>query len=97
MKKSYNIFQVLCKSFIIIFLLLVALNAITPFFEKKIQEGIVFTPFDNRTLFTKPWDGFCIPTAPTCQKPSLETPGMIGVFPIGCHCQDTGMATSPLL
>ena len=59
------------------------------------REGVVFTPYDNRKLFTKPWNDFCIPTAPSCQKPFLEKPGMIGVFPIGCGCKGIGQAKSP--
>ena len=59
------------------------------------KEGVTFTKFDNRTFFTKPWDQFCIPSAPSCQKHFLEKPGMIGVFPIGCNCETTGIAKSP--
>lgn len=59
------------------------------------REGVVFTKFDNRTFFTKPWDNFCIPTSPSCQKPFLEKPGMIGVFPVGCNCESVGLAKSP--
>ena len=59
------------------------------------REGVVFTKFDNRSFFTRPWDQFCIPTAPTCQKDFLEKAGMIGVFPIGCNCETTGIAKSP--
>jgi hypothetical protein len=62
-------------------------------FNKK--EGVIFTKFDNRTFFTKPWDDFCIPTAPSCQQPFLEKPGMIGVFPIGCNCEKTAVSKSP--
>ena len=54
-----------------------------------------FTKFDNRTFFTRPWDNFCIPTAPTCQKDFLEKKGMLGVFPIGCNCEKTGISKSP--
>ena len=64
-------------------------------FSKSTREGVVFTPYDNRTLFTKPWNDFCIPTAPSCQKDFLEKPGMIGVFPIGCGCKGVGQAKSP--
>ena len=59
------------------------------------KEGITFTPFDNRTFFTRPWDNFCITTPPSCQKPFLQKPGMIGEFPAGCHCKEIGIATSP--
>ena len=59
------------------------------------REGVVFTKFDNKTFFTKPWDNFCIPSAPTCQKEFLEKPGMIGVFPVGCNCRGVGLADSP--
>ena len=59
------------------------------------KESIVFTNFDNKTFFTKPWDQFCIPSAPSCQQPFLEKPGMIGLFPIGCHCEATGEAKTP--
>lgn len=65
------------------------------FFYTTTREGVVFTPYDNRTLFTKPWNEFCIPSAPSCQKPFLEKPGMIGVFPIGCGCKGVGQAKSP--
>jgi len=62
---------------------------------KPTREGVVFTPYDNRKLFTKPWNDFCIPTAPSCQKNFLEKPGMIGIFPIGCGCKGVGQAKSP--
>lgn len=61
----------------------------------KSREGVTFTKFDNRTFFTRPWDNFCIPTAPTCQKDFLEKKGMLGVFPIGCNCEKTGISKSP--
>jgi hypothetical protein len=76
----------------IVFFLLICVNIFT---NNKSREGVTFTKFDNRTFFTRPWDNFCIPTAPTCQKDFLEKPGMIGVFPIGCHCEKTAIATSP--
>ena len=59
------------------------------------REGVTFTRYDNKKFFTKPWDQFCIPTAPTCQKEFLEKPGMIGIFPIGCNCESTGISKSP--
>lgn len=59
------------------------------------REGVVFTKFDNRTFFTKPWDNFCLPSSPSCQKDFLEKPGMIGIYPVGCHCENTGIANSP--
>lgn len=59
------------------------------------REGVVFTKFDNRTFFTKPWDNFCISSSPSCQKDFLEKPSMIGIFPVGCHCKNTGQAKSP--
>ncbi len=65
------------------------------FYYDTTREGVVFTPYDNRTFFTKPWNEFCIPSAPSCQKDFLEKPGMIGVFPIGCGCDGMGQAKSP--
>jgi len=84
----------LTKMIICTLLLLVVLYFLySNFFSSK--EGVIFTPFDNRTLFTKPWNDFCIPTAPSCQPYFLEKPGMIGVFPVGCHCKGVGKAKSP--
>ena len=64
-------------------------------FNTSTREGVVFTRYDNRKLFTKPWDNFCLPSAPSCQKPFLEKPGMIGVFPVGCWCKGMGQSKSP--
>ncbi len=80
-----------CLLLSLLFMGFIALNWLT----KPMREGVVFTPYDNRTLFTKPWNDFCIPTAPSCQKNFLEKPGMIGVFPVGCWCKGIGQAKSP--
>ena len=88
-KFNNSLLSVIC----IVFFILICRNLFTNY--NLSREGVTFTKFDNRTFFTKPWDNFCIPTAPTCQKSFLEKPGMIGVFPIGCHCEKTGIATSP--
>ena len=60
-----------------------------------LREGVIFTNFDKKTFFTKPWDQFCIQTPASCQKDFLEKPGMIGNFPIGCNCESTGMSKTP--
>ena len=88
-KFKNSILSIIC----IIFFILICRNLLNNYNLNR--EGVTFSKFDNRTFFTKPWDNFCIPTAPTCQKEFLEKPGMIGVFPIGCPCENPGIATSP--
>ena len=91
--KKFNLnFQ--CK-LLLFFLLLLLIIYIPQFFNSSIKEGVVFTPYNNRTFFTHPWDDFCIPDAPSCQKPFLEKPGMIGIYPIGCNCKGIGKSMSP--
>mgnify|MGYP001488529546 CR=1 FL=1 len=92
-KREFKLKNSLLYVICIIFFILICRNLFTNYNSSR--EGVTFTKFDNRTFFTKPWDNFCIPTAPTCQKPFLETPSMIGVYPIGCHCEKPGIAISP--
>ena len=63
------------------------------FFKSK--EGMKLTDYDKEKFFTKPWNKFCMFEPPSCRKDFLEKPGMIGVFPIGCQCQEIGEATVP--
>tara|TARA_Y100000591_G_C21845193_1_gene708288 strand:- start:3179 stop:3499 length:321 start_codon:yes stop_codon:yes gene_type:complete len=80
------------SSFILLFALIILF--LFNFFNVK-REGVTFSNYDNKKYFTKPWDNFCIPSAPSCQKDFLERPGMIGEFPIGCNCMDIGISKVP--
>ena len=64
-------------------------------FYPSLQEGIVLTPYDNSKLFTKPWDKFCIPFPPSCQKNLLQGPAEQGSPHIGCNCTAINEAVSP--
>ena len=64
-------------------------------FQTPLQEGVVFTPYDNSKLFTKPWDKFCIPFPPSCQKNLLQGPAVQGSPHIGCNCTGINEAVSP--
>ena len=60
-------------------------------FNKSIREGIVFTPYDNKMLFTKPWSQFCVPPPPSCNK-NLPNAAVVGSPQIGCNCKGVGDA-----
>ena len=60
--------------------------------NKPIREGIVFTPYDNKKLFTKPWAEFCVPPPPSCDKNLPQGPAMVGSPQIGCNCKGVGDA-----
>ena len=78
-----------CLLFSLIFVMLYIIYNIM---NKPMREGVVFTPYDNAKLFTKPWSNFCIPPPPSCDKNLLERPASIGSPPIGCHCKGVGNA-----
>ncbi len=86
-KKACN-----CIFLTLIVLLIVCL--LKSFLNKPVREGVVFTPYDNRKLFTKPWAEFCVPPPASCDKNPPEGPAMIGSPPIGCHCKGVGDAGS---
>ena len=86
--KKNNLLYILC---LVVFLILVV--ELCKFFRSK--EGLNLTEYDKEKFFTRPWNKFCMFEPPSCRKYFLEKPGMIGVFPIGCHCQAIGEATVP--
>ena len=71
------------KIFIFIFAILLLY-----YLNKPLQEGVVFTPYDNANWFNKPWDKFCIQTPPSCQKLSIDHPNIKGNPQIGCWCNN---------
>ena len=88
MAKSLLNCNTLLYTLVVIFLLLVIYN----YFNKSLQEGIVFTPYDNSKLFTKPWNNFCINPPPSCKKDFEFGPATAGSPPIGCWCDGAGSA-----
>tara|TARA_Y100000389_G_scaffold192924_1_gene221110 strand:+ start:7007 stop:7312 length:306 start_codon:yes stop_codon:yes gene_type:complete len=60
--------------------------------KKPLQEGIIFTPYDNKKLFTKPWSQFCISPPPSCNKNLPQRAGLLGNPAIGCNCKNFGDA-----
>ena len=64
-------------------------------FSNKYKEGVIFTRYDNKKYFTKPWNNFCIPTAPELSTGFFRKTGMIGEYPIGCNCKDIGVSKVP--
>ena len=77
-----------------IILVIIFLFLLYRYFYSPLQEGVVFTPYDNEKWFNKPWDKFCVQTPPSCQK----NDNFLLVDrdpPIGCWCNDKQQA--PLL
>lgn len=60
--------------------------------NKSLKEGIVFTPYDNSKLFTRPWEKFCIPPPPSCNKNLMDGSAADGTPKIGCWCKDVADA-----
>ena len=81
------------RHYLIIAVLVMVVRYIVKYiFTTPIREGVVFTPYDNRKLFTKPWDKFCISPPSSCDQNLVQRNPAIGVSPIGCNCKGVGDA-----
>ena len=89
MKKSY---KKVFNCIILIIVILTFIYIINSYFNKSLKEGVVFTPYDNKKLFTKPWDRFCINPPPSCNKNFFNGSELSGIPMIGCNCEGIGNA-----
>ena len=63
---------------------------------KSVKEGITFTEYDKRMLFTRPWNSFCVSPPPSWSGSNfIEKPAVLGLEPVGNWCKNVGSATSP--
>lgn len=74
--------------YFLMILLLIGLYLVVDYMvSNPVQEGVVFTPYDNRMLFTKPWDQFCVNQPPSCSNnPLIRSIAGGGDQEIGCWC-----------
>ena len=69
------------------------------YFRFNTREGVVFTPYDNRKLFTRPWNQFCLVSPAACNPNPQVAPATgfshmnrPGTTQVGCWCNADGTA-----
>ena len=75
---------------LLLLIIIIGIGCLTKYMINPLREGIIFTPYDNKTLFTKHWSQFCLQPPPSCNKSSPAS--MLGAPPIGCNCEGIGNA-----